>query len=131
MVFGDEAARRDLEAILHPRIFAELRRRIAERPADAVQVVEAALLVESAPWATRELQLDALVVVESDPELQGARLVQRGMSEEDARRRIASQIDPVNRRAAADSLIANNGTMAELETAFEVVWQKIERRFKS
>lgn len=129
IVFSDEQAREDLNEILHPRIFGELRLGIAQAGPDASVVVEAALLVESAPWDTGELNLNALVVVESGVENQVSRAVARGMSEAEARARVDAQIDDTQRRAAADYVIDNSGSPADLEEQFEMLWRQLGERF--
>ncbi|MGQ0679717.1 MAG: dephospho-CoA kinase [Actinomycetota bacterium] len=129
VVFSDPQARADLNAILHPLIFAELRRLIAEAPPKSLNVVEAALLVESAPWNSGELALDALVVVDCPTELQVARAVAgRGIGEAEARARIGAQIPRNERRAAADYLIDNSGSPEELYARFQEVWDELSAR---
>lgn len=130
LVFSDAQAREDLNAILHPKIFAELRRRLAELEPEKVGVVEAALLVESAPWQSGELDLDALVVVASEESQQLLRATrQRGMTEAEALRRVQSQAENAERAAAADFVVDNTGTLQDLERSFEKVWQQLEDRF--
>lgn len=129
VVFSDLQAREDLNAILHPKIYVELRERIAQADPQSLCVVEAALLVESAPWITGELDLDALVVVESSVEKQVSRAVSgRGMSEEVVVSRIETQASAVERRAAADFVVDNSGSLEQLEIAFEAVWRKLQLR---
>ena len=91
MVFNDAAALKDLEAIVHPAVGVEIARRLeAERDTDHLVVLDVPLLVESG----RD-DMAALVVVDVDPEIAVARLVEhRGMREADARARIASQVVP-------------------------------------
>jgi dephospho-CoA kinase len=130
LVFSDAQAREDLNAILHPKIFDELRSLIAELEPEKVAVVEAALLVESAPWQTGELDLDALVVVASEESQQLLRATrQRGMTEAEALRRVQSQAASAERAAAADYVVDNTGTLQDLERSFEKVWQQLEARF--
>ncbi|MEX2552081.1 MAG: dephospho-CoA kinase [Actinomycetota bacterium] len=129
MVFSDPRARMELNAVLHPRIFSEIRRRLSETDSSKVRVVEAALLVESAPWESGELKLDALIVVDSTVSLQVERLAAgRGMNEREAVARIGAQINSAARRAAADYVIENTGTLAELESAVDRVWSKFQDR---
>jgi dephospho-CoA kinase len=131
LIFSEAQAREDLNAILHPKIFAELRRRIAELDPGTVGVVEAALLVESAPWQTGELDLDALVVVASEESQQLLRATrQRGMTETEALRRVQSQAASAELAAAADFVVDNTGTLQDLERSFEKVWQQLEERIR-
>jgi dephospho-CoA kinase len=115
LVFDDVAARRDLEAITHPCIrdgidaeLAALRERI---PAPALAVVEHPLLVETGAHE----RVDMVVVVEASLAQRIARLTtQRGMTEHDARARIAAQADDATRRAVADHVVVNEGDPADL-----------------
>lgn len=129
LIFSDRRARADLDAILHPRVFFELRQRIGRQPPEALQVVEAALLVETAARADDELNLEALIVVECEVEQQVSRAMsQRGLSEAEARARVDAQASPARRRAAADHVIDNSGSLAQLARAFEDLWERLRPR---
>lgn len=115
VVFADPSARRDLEAITHPCIRAgideELAALRARDDAPAVAVVEHPLLVETGAHA----RVDTVVVVEAPVHERVRRLVeQRGMSEADARARIAAQADDATRRAVADLIVVNDGDPGRL-----------------
>ncbi|HZB67464.1 MAG TPA: dephospho-CoA kinase, partial [Ornithinibacter sp.] len=98
LVFADPAALRDLEAITHPQIWARTEEIVAGARPDAVVVHDMPLLVEKGMGAEYHLVL----VVGAAEEVRLRRLVdQRGMSEADARARIAAQADDDARRAAA------------------------------
>jgi dephospho-CoA kinase len=120
IVFADEHARRDLEAITHPCIRSGLdadleQLRGGPRP-PAFAVVEHPLLVETGAHE----RVDAVIVVEAPAPLRIARLVtQRGMSESDARARIAAQADDALRRSVADVVVDNDGDVAALRAAAE------------
>ena len=130
LVFSDPAALRELNALLHPRIFAEIRERLAGTDPDAVRIVEAALLVESAPWETGELALDGLIVVKSPREEQVRRLgAQRRMTEPEAAKRIDAQISADERLAAADYVVDNSGSLEDLEVQVDELWNKVIARF--
>ena len=90
IVFADQAKLDRLNAIIHPRVEVEMLRRFAEleREGRSVAFVEAALLVEAGYMKN----LDGLVVTWCKPEQQMERLVARGMTEKDARARIAAQM---------------------------------------
>ncbi|RMF85771.1 MAG: dephospho-CoA kinase, partial [Nitrospirae bacterium] len=111
-IFHDPAARRDLEAILHPRIAAiglgELRAARLAEPARVI-VAEIPLLFE----VGRDWGLDGSILVYAPPEVQIARLVARdGLSEEEARARLAAQLPIEAKRALADYVIDNGGDRA-------------------
>ena len=90
IVFADREKLNRLNAIIHPRVEAEMLKQFAEweRQGRPVAFVEAALLVE----AGYTKNLDELVVTWCKPEQQMERLLMRGMSEQDARSRIAAQM---------------------------------------
>lgn len=122
VVFADEAARRDLEAITHPAVRDLAAARVAATPEDAVVVHDHPLLVEMgmAAWC------DVVVVVDVDPEVQVQRLVeQRGMSEADARARLAAQASREQRLAAADEVLDNGGTRDDLVAAVDALWARL------
>jgi dephospho-CoA kinase len=126
IVFADPAARRDLEAIVHP----EVRRRFAEgteayRDTDRVVVFSAPLLVETGMHTA----FDVLVVVSATPDMQIDRLMRdRGMSEEAVRSRIDAQATPEARAEAADVVVDNEGSVEELEAQVDRVWADLSAR---
>ena len=99
-MFNDAAALKDLGAIVHPAVGMEIAARLeAAQGTDQVVVLDVPLLVESG----RD-DMAALVVVDVDPEVAVERLVeQRGMREDDARARMASQVDRDERLAEPTS----------------------------
>ena len=119
-VFGDEAARRRLEGIIHPRVRARTAELTAAAAPDAIVVNDVPLLVETGLVASYHL----VVVVDAERSTRIRRLVEtRGMSAEQATSRIAAQADDDVRRAAADVVLTNNGALAELDTQVERLWQ--------
>lgn len=122
IVFADDQARRDLERITHPAIRARAAEQHAEAPDDAVVVHENPLLVEMGGLA----DCDLVVVVDAPVEERVARLVaQRGMTEADARARIAAQLDGSVRNAVADIVIDNTGDQAALRAAVDALWGRL------
>ena len=124
LAFADDDSRRALEAITHPAIVAEMDRRIASSPEDAVVVVEVQLLVET--WKQRVREYDAVVVVEASRDVRLARLVERGMSPDDAERRMAMQASDEQRRAIATFVIENDGNLAALAVQVDTVWAQLQ-----
>ncbi|HEX5769350.1 MAG TPA: dephospho-CoA kinase [Nocardioidaceae bacterium] len=111
IVFGDEEARRRLEAIIHPRV----RQRSAELEAaagpDAVVVHDIPLLAETGQAGT----FGAVVVVDVPVETQVERMVRlRGMTEAEAKARISAQATREQRLAVATHVIDNTGTVEDL-----------------
>ncbi|GAA1180562.1 dephospho-CoA kinase [Ornithinimicrobium humiphilum] len=119
VVFGDEAARRALEAITHPRILERTQQLVAAAPDDAVVVHDIPLLVE----LDRAADYALTVIVDVPEEERVRRLVElRGMDEQQARARIAVQATDAQRRAAADVLLPNAGTLDQLRTRVDALW---------
>jgi dephospho-CoA kinase len=119
MVFGDEARRRRLEGIIHPRVRARAAEMAASAPAGAVVVNDVPLLVEAGLADTYE----AVIVVFADEETRVERLVQaRGLSREEAKARIAAQASDEQRHAVADFEIVNDGTLEELRSKVDELW---------
>lgn len=110
-IFSDEAARRDLEAILHPRIGEETRRR-ANKAAGPYQVIVVPLLVGS-PLAQF---VDRVVVVDCDEELQVQRLLARDAETvEQARKILSAQASRKARLEIADDIIRNDAGLDETQ----------------
>jgi len=107
--FTDPEQRRQLEAAIHPLV-GERFRQVAQRH-EGIVVLEATLLVE-AGWADA---FDLVVSVEAPPDVRLARAIARGLSADEARRRLAAQGEGDARRAAAGRLIWNDGEREELE----------------
>jgi dephospho-CoA kinase len=124
IVFGDEAKRKRLNAITHPRIAAASQAEIgAHRAAGApIVIYEAALLVENGIHRG----LDGLIVVTASPETQLRRLVGRdGSGEHAARARIAAQLPAEQKIAAATHVVDNSGSLEETRRQVEAVWRQL------
>lgn len=125
LVFADDAARADLEAIVHP----EVRRRIAEAVAahvdtDDVVVVDSPLLFETGA----DGGFPFVVVVTAPDALRLSRLAARGMSEGDARARMAAQLPLEDKVARADAVLDNGGSVDELEVQVDRLWTGLRTR---
>jgi len=119
LVFADPERRRALEAIIHPRVRARAAEIEAAAPLGSVVVHDIPLLAETGQAAS----FDAVVVVDVPPEVQVDRMVRiRGMSEEDARARIAAQAARDERLAIATYVVENTGTLEELRARVEDVY---------
>lgn len=117
--FRDDEARQKLNGIVHPLVGKRRAEIIASVPENSVVVEDIPLLVESGMAPLFPL----VVVVHADVEVRVRRLVeQRGMSEEDARARIAAQADEDQRRAVADVWVDNSGNPEELVQRAHDVW---------
>lgn len=121
IVFNDPVALDDLNALTHPLIGALAAERISQAPVDSVVVYDVALLTEN-----RLLEdYDAVVVVEAPLEDRVARLVARGLTESDARARIAVQATDEQRRALATVVLDNSGSAAQLRDRVEETYRKL------
>jgi dephospho-CoA kinase len=131
VVFADPAARRDLEAVTHPLIYAEMATRLNVSFApDTVVVVDAPLLVETG--GRDRFGMRALVVVAAEQSQQIQRVVARGgMTAQEAATVIAAQAPAERKLAAADYVLDNRGTPEALEAGVETLWAELLDRFGS
>ncbi|NUR74278.1 MAG: dephospho-CoA kinase [Hamadaea sp.] len=121
-IFGDADARKALEAIIHPRVRARTAELASAAPPDAVVVNDVPLLIEAGLAGAYQL----VVVVLADEDIRVARLVAaRGMTEAEARARIAAQATDEQRRAVADVLIVNEGTLDDLRSQVDKAWPRL------
>jgi dephospho-CoA kinase len=122
IVFGDETRRKALNAIVHPRVghrSAELQQ--AAGPDDIV-LHDVPLLTEN----DLASHYDQVIVVDATPATQLDRLVRlRGMTEDDARARIAAQATREQRLAVATVVLDNDGPLEALEPQVLAVWQRL------
>lgn len=124
IVFGDASARTDLNAIVHPAVAEETQRRIAAAfAADPMAIVvnDVPLMIE----AQRTRGWDLVVVADAPAELRVQRLIElRGMSEADARARVASQASDAQRREIADVLIDTSQSLKHTREQVAELWRQ-------
>ena len=120
LVFSDPAALADLNAIVHPLVRARSEALTAEAAAGGAAAVvhDVPLLVENKLAAG----YDTVIVVEAPLSLRLQRLAGRGLDEETARARIAAQAGDEERRAVADIVLDNSGSVAELTAQVDAAW---------
>jgi dephospho-CoA kinase len=126
VVFADQGKLGRLNAILHPRVEEEIVRQFGEWEKSGVRdavFVEAALLVE----AGYQKNLDGLVVAWCKPEQQVERLLARGLSEEEARRRIAAQMPAEEKLKYATEKIDCSGWLEETRRQVGELAAKLRR----
>jgi dephospho-CoA kinase len=122
LVFGDDAARKRLEGIIHPLVRERAASMAAEAPQDAVVVNDVPLLVEAGLASQYEL----VVVVFAAEETRIERLMRdRGMSRTEAQSRIAAQATDEQRHAVADIEIHNDGTLEQLRSEVDAIWARL------
>ncbi|TMQ93453.1 dephospho-CoA kinase [Actinomadura soli] len=125
IVFGDPERLAALNAIVHPLVGERTRELMDAAPAGAVVVYDVPLLLEN---GMAEMY-DEVVVVDAPEEVQLDRLVaRRGMTEEDARARMASQASRAERRAVATHVIDNSGTLDDLKSQVDALWESLTPR---
>ncbi|WP_088949284.1 dephospho-CoA kinase [Micromonospora zamorensis] len=121
VVFADEKARRRLESITHPRVRARTAELAAAAAPGAIVVNDVPLLVEVGLAPTYHL----VIVVQTAVTTRLERLARdRGMDRAEAERRIAAQADDARRRAAADVVLTNDGSLADLHDAVDDLWRQ-------
>ena len=122
IVFSDPAKLEQLNTIVHPRIYAMIGDRIEGFKADGIGavVVEAALLIE-AGWTPLA---DEIWVITSQIEQVYSRLIGRGLSRDQARSRIESQMPQEERVTHADVVIVNDSGEGELQSAVKEQWDR-------
>lgn len=128
LAFRDAGSKKKLNDIIHPHLLSKLKERLAQLRTEGRQqlvVVDAALIPD---WGIKDW-LDYLVIVDCTYENQLKRLVERGLAEQEAKDRIASQLPSDKKREFADYIIENNGTLEELREQSQRLYLHICDRF--
>lgn len=128
IVFTDADRRHALEAIVHPYVGQRSAELMAQAGPDAVVVYDVPLLVE------KQLQgdFDVVVVVDATDETRLRRLVEvRGMTEADARARMAAQATRSQRLAVADVVVPNDGDLQALDERVAALWSDLRSRTRT
>ncbi|ROS73273.1 dephospho-CoA kinase [Curtobacterium sp. PhB130] len=127
IVFTDPAARKDLEGITHPEVWRLAQQAFdaaAAADPDAVVVYDVPLLAEAR--GSRPLHFDAVVVVDAPAAVRVERLVEhRGMSREEAERRVGAQASDAERLALADHVVDATGTLEDTIASADAVWRRV------
>ena len=124
IVFADAAARRDLEAIVHPAVYRAVAAglRAFELIGDSpLAVVDVPLLYETGHAG----DFDRVVATVCPPPTQLDRLIDRGLSHADARQRLAAQMPAAEKASRADFLIRTDGTPQETDAQVERIWREL------
>jgi dephospho-CoA kinase len=126
IIFNDPAARKNLEAIIHPRVRALAEQRIQEYAAAGYEIVvyEVPLLFEVRLHET----LRPVILVACDTKTQTERIVRRDrVTGAEAQKTIEAQMSLEEKRKLADYVIENNGSLEELERQVRELWEKLTR----
>ena len=121
IVFSDEKARKDLEAIIHPRVQSLFAEAVADLDHDDILIYEIPLLVETGAAE----KFDYIITVESEIELRKARLLKKGLYISQIEKRMATQATEEARSAVADSVIRNDGDEDSLLRQVENLWESV------
>ncbi|MEV5411807.1 dephospho-CoA kinase [Thermopolyspora sp. NPDC052614] len=125
IVFADKQRLAALNGIVHPLVGARVAELQEAAPADAVVVYDVPLLAENNLAA----MYDVVIVVDASDEIRLHRLTHlRGMSEADAKARIAAQASREDRLKIADIVIVNEGTLDDLQARADEVWRDLTAR---
>lgn len=124
-VFADPVARGQVNAVLHPLVRLEIRKWIADAPHQGVRAVVIPLLFEVG-WAD---DWDVIICLASSEAVQRERLMRdRGLSEEQARRRIAAQMPVADKAARAHLVVKNDADAGALAQEAEKVYRFLLER---
>ena len=132
-IFGDTAARMQLNALTHPHIrrrLADEAARLSAQPGVDVVVLDIPLLLETTDG--RYLRLDGIVVVDATDEARLARLIARdGLSPADTRMRIEAQLPLREKVAQATWVIDNNGSPEKTRAQVGALWEAFLERLRA
>ena len=119
IVFSDEIARKDLEAITHPKIRAAFEAVVADLDPEEILVCQIPLLVES----EHKYPFDFVVTVSASEDTRRARLIKRGMKDYQVTQRMQAQATDQQRAAVADAILINEGSEDELLRQVENLYE--------
>lgn len=122
LIFADDAARADLNAIVHPLVREAAEALTAQAAPGSVVIQVIPLLVETG----LDKRFDKVIVVDIPQAIQESRLMRRGGFDRDAaRQRIRAQAAPEQRLAVADWVIDNGGTKAQTRAQVDALWSDL------
>jgi dephospho-CoA kinase len=124
VVFADQAARRDLEAIVHPAVYRAILAGLRgfELTGDyRFAIVDVPLLYETGG----QKEFDRVIVTACPPEMQIARLIERGMTDQAARQRLAAQWPTGEKTVRADFVVTTGGSFDETDRQVDEIYRKL------
>jgi dephospho-CoA kinase len=126
LVFSEEAARKELEAIVHPAVDQLIKARLAaESVTDDIVILDVSLFIGDD--GSRRYDVDGVLVIDAPEDVVLERLVHlRNMDEADVRARMAAQIPRATRLKAADYMILNIGSVDELAEMVDRAWDWVK-----
>jgi len=120
-VFENSAELKELEDIVHPAVASKVLEIRESLPAGVTVIYDTPLLVEK----KLQDQFDQVVVVLAPEPLRTQRLIDRGLAERDIAARMSKQASDDQRRAVANFVIDNSGSLAQLRAQVQNVWNQI------
>ena len=125
IVFNNPEKKKILENILHPLVFQEINKffkEVEKKDPNAVAIAEVPLMIETGSYKN----YDKIIVVYAPEELQLKRLLEKGMSKEEAIKRIKSQMPIDEKVKYADIVIENTSTLEDLRKKVEEIYKKLK-----
>jgi dephospho-CoA kinase len=123
IVFNDPSKREALQAIVWPRVGERVAEMLGSAGDDDIVVLDIPLMAEAPSENARRSQ--RVIVVDASKETQLAHLAGKGVSLEDAEKRMAAQASREERLKLADHVVNNDGTLEELEAQVDDLWAKL------
>ena len=120
IVFNDAIARKDLEAIIHPKIRVIFDEVVHDLSEEAILVSQIPLLVES----VYEYPFDFVITVSASEEIRRARLIERGMKDYQVSERLKVQANDLQREAIADAIVRNESSKDDLLRQVENLYEE-------
>ncbi len=127
VVFSDKRKLKKLNQIIHPKVFEQdekITKEIQSHDPNALIIKDIPLLFE----VSRPIPVDKIIVVSATEETQLRRLEEKGMSRQDARRRIESQMSLDEKVKSADFVIDNDGPLEETRKQVEAIYSLLKRK---
>ena len=121
LVFNDPAKLAQLEAIVHPAVIARVTQIRESLPESTIVLYDTPLILEKGLQA----QFDKVIMVLAPVESRESRLLERGLSKPDITARMRNQVSDQERKEAADFILVNDGSLAQLRSQVEQAWQAI------
>lgn len=119
IVFSDGIARKDLEAIIHPKVRAAFDQAVAELDKDEVLISQIPLLVES----KHHYPFDFVITVSASEEIRRQRLLAKGMKDYQITERLKAQASDQDRESIADAILRNESTPDDLLRQVENIYE--------
>lgn len=120
IIFADPSARKDLEAIIHPKVREAAARVVARAPEGSVVINQIPLLFES----NGAKRFDLVIAISATPENRKTRLLARGLKGYEIDSRMAAQATEEERASIADFILNNDGSESDLEREVAELWER-------